>query len=83
MEKSVRETPKEMKKGEKSCKKVLTFFWESDRIYKSHGARHSPGSALNLENDTEQEKRKQETVIPNELNLAGEPVKNKGLNARV
>ena len=27
--------------------------------------------ALNLENDTEQEKRKQETVIPNELNLVG------------
>ena len=32
---------------------------------------HAKETALNLENDTEQKERKQETVIPNELSLAG------------
>ena len=43
----------------------MTFPAKGDRIYKSHGARAN--AALNLENDTEQKERKQETVIPNEF----------------
>ena len=45
----------------------MTSMRNFDKIYKL--TRES--SALNLENDTEQKERKQETVIPNELNLAG------------
>ena len=47
---------------------MLTFLWESDRIYKSHGA--PAQAALNLENDTD-EITQIMTVIPNELILAG------------
>ena len=50
---------------------MLTFLWDDDKIHKLVRAGHRKDTALNLENDTEQEKRKQETVIPNELNLVG------------
>ena len=65
------ENEKVRQKGEKSCEKALTKVWEGDNLYKLTRA-GDRRAALNLENDTEQEKRKQETVIPNELNLAGE-----------
>ena len=65
----VRKSKKFCKKVKKVIKKVLTFLWESDRIYKSHGA--PAQAALNLENDTDRNNANKETVIPNELSLAG------------
>ena len=46
---------------------MLTKLLGRDNINKLAHAGDRGGRALNLENDTEQEKRKQETVIPNEF----------------
>ena len=70
LEVSVRETPKVMKKGEKSLKKVLTFRMKFDKIHKLTRAGHRR-EALNLENDTDRITQIM-TVIPNELSFAGE-----------
>ena len=64
------ENEKERKKAKKSCEKVLTFRGKFDKIHKLTRAGHR-SAALNLENDTDKKKRKIETVIPNELILAG------------
>ena len=47
--------PKVREKSENSSKKVLTFLWTDDIMYKLTRAGHRKSTALNLENDTEQE----------------------------
>ena len=49
------QTPKEVKKREKSCEKVLTILGRGDIINKLAREAHAKETALNLENDTEQE----------------------------
>ena len=49
------QTPELLKKSKKRCEKVLTFTWGNDIMYKLTRAGHRKSTALNLENDTEQE----------------------------